>query len=702
MKHKKLKNNKVGIIPNVFGGQTFSKLIEIYNNEGYNKVYFFIKTINTSNKIKADAYTFLSKFCRNKKNYLHAAKFARFAYNIDPKLFRRKFLAFRLASTFDYLESDSLLKTFKNKTIFSTLELKKIEEVEENTKNLKKKKYSPNKGIADFNHIFDEFSELNFKGILKSERLFSDKINSRYGIFLESAWNGNDGYWNKALVDKNFTNEKSKKIFIIIKKCKELDKKFIFWNKEDPLHRNKFLHLSKLSDYLFTTDEESVNFYKKELDHKNVFLLPFGFNEFIFNPSNKKLKLDDIFFAGGYYNYNHQNREKQLKYILPLIKNFNGTIYDRHENLNNERYFFPKEYQKYIKPTIPFVEMANIYKNYKLALNVNSISDSSSMLSRRVFEILACGVPIVSSSSKALDHYFKNIVYQINNKNEGEKIIRRLITKNNHEYKNIAHIGYRECMRKHTMSSRVTLINKIIGKENENADEWPLISIVLPSNRRHELKNIYKNLFCQNYPNIEILFGLTNFKNNDFDYLNSLRFKNSNIKKVEFLNIPENMSLGKKLNTLIKNAKGSYIAKMDDDDIYMKNYLWDLSLPFKFTNCDIVGKKTCYSYLKDMKKSLLRSPGYEHVNTNFINGATFIFKKKVWDKIKFDDITLGEDTSFLEKIKKNKLSVYSSDSLNYMNIRYSDLSKHTFKNFKYDSPELKNESYLELYKKLDV
>ena len=34
-----------------------------------------------------------------------------------------------------------------------------------------------------------------------------------------------------------------------------------------------------------------------------------------------------------------------------------------------------------------------------------------------------------------------------------------------------------------------------------------------------------------------------------------------------------------------------------------------------------------------------------------------------------------------------------------MNIRYSDLSKHTFKNFKYDSPELKNESYLELYKK---
>ena len=140
MKHKKLKNNKVGIIPNVFGGQTFSKLIEIYNNEGYNKVYFFIKTINTSNKIKADAYTFLSKFCRNKKNYLHATKFARFAYNIDPKLFRRKFLAFRLASTFDYLESYSLLKTFKNKTIFSTLELKKIEEVEENTKNLKKKK----------------------------------------------------------------------------------------------------------------------------------------------------------------------------------------------------------------------------------------------------------------------------------------------------------------------------------------------------------------------------------------------------------------------------------------------------------------------------------------------------------------------------------------------------------------------------------
>ena len=139
MKHKTLKNNKVGVMLNVFDGQTFSKLIEIYNNEGYNKAYFFIKKINTSNKIKADAYTFVLKFCRNKKNYLHAAKFARFAHNIDPKPFRRKFLAFRLVSTFDYLESYNLLKIFKDKTIFSTLELKKIEEVEENTKNLKKK-----------------------------------------------------------------------------------------------------------------------------------------------------------------------------------------------------------------------------------------------------------------------------------------------------------------------------------------------------------------------------------------------------------------------------------------------------------------------------------------------------------------------------------------------------------------------------------
>ena len=36
------------------------------------------------------------------------------------------------------------------------------------------------------------------------------------------------------------------------------------------------------------------------------------------------------------------------------------------------------------------------------------------------------------------------------------------------------------------------------------------------------------------------------------------------------------MSLGKKLNTLIKNAKGSYIAKMDDDDIYMKKLFMGL------------------------------------------------------------------------------------------------------------------------------
>ena len=50
-------------------------------------------------------------------------------------------------------------------------------------------------------------------------------------------------------------------------------------------------------------------------------------------------------------------------------------------------------------------------------------------------------------------------------------------------------------------------------------------------------------------------------------------------------------SLGYRYNNIIRYASGNYLAKMDDDDFYFKNYIADMFLPFSFTNADLVGKK---------------------------------------------------------------------------------------------------------------
>ncbi|NGY93841.1 glycosyltransferase family 1 protein [Bacillus megaterium] len=55
-------------------------------------------------------------------------------------------------------------------------------------------------------------------------------------------------------------------------------------------------------------------------------------------------------------------------------------------------------------------------KGYKVMLNVNSVKYSQLCFSRRVFEGLACGTPIISSYSEGVKRMFKDIVLISENK----------------------------------------------------------------------------------------------------------------------------------------------------------------------------------------------------------------------------------------------------------------------------------------------
>src|SRR5690625_7869692 len=50
--------------------------------------------------------------------------------------------------------------------------------------------------------------------------------------------------------------------------------------------------------------------------------------------------------------------------------------------------------------------MLAAYRNYKVFLNVISVTESPSMCARRVFEILASGTPVVSGESAAIPEFF--------------------------------------------------------------------------------------------------------------------------------------------------------------------------------------------------------------------------------------------------------------------------------------------------------
>src|SRR5690606_18075185 len=140
-----------------------------------------------------------------------------------------------------------------------------------------------------------------------------------------------------------------------------------------------------------------------------------------------------------------------------------------------DRYKFPTQYHPFIREAVPFTEVVGLYKRFKVFLNVNTIIDSPTMMSRRVYELLACGTPVVSTPSKAIEEQFSGIVHVANNSTEANVIIEKLLA-DEFYWEKSSHLGYREVMTKHTYSQRARSIEMALGYEVN--DLKPLVSII--------------------------------------------------------------------------------------------------------------------------------------------------------------------------------------------------------------------------------
>ena len=144
------------------------------------------------------------------------------------------------------------------------------------------------------------------------------------------------------------------------------------------------------------------------------------------------------------------------------------------------------------------------------------------------------------------------------------------------------------------------------------------------------------------------------------------------------MTFPKTASLGTKLNAAIAEAQGEFVAKFDDDDWYFPNYLQDMIMTFDFSGADLAGKWTFPVWLEGQDKLILRNPGHEHRQGQFVCGASFTARKAWLEKIPFADRSRGEDTDIIKRTLAAGGKIYSADHFNFINYRAADVSHHTW------------------------
>lgn len=474
----------------------------------------------------------------------------------------------------DFLDKKELENIGKNNLPLSILDLSKATKL--------------SKGLT----LLDPISELCWKdafaGFPISRADFENQIKTSTSqfAFFESAWRANNSRWLYAFTSPELKHSNAQALLKAIEILKARKIPIIFWNKEDPMHYEMFKPIAKYADYIFTTDALIVNKYKQELGNQNVYALPFAAPAKKTNPLKRfSLETQSICFAGTYYAKNHENRKKQMDMLLPALLENNGCIYDRASKEQKEDYAYPIQYREIIRPAVDFEEMVGLYKKFQVFLNVNTITQSTTMMSRRVYELLASGTPVISTPSKAITEQFPGIVLTVNSEEEAKLAAKRLLTDSYFWHKQ-SMLGIREVMHRHTYEQRWSEVESIVLKKRLNAS-MPNIRAICVYHGYIDLELFLRSIAEQSNVEIaEIFIVKSNKLVLDKNILDKYQAKTFSFGDFNIRNY------------LGKSSEIDYTFITDDRVYNFNNSIWGMALAFKYAEVPAVIRSHYYKYSK--------------------------------------------------------------------------------------------------------
>jgi spore maturation protein CgeB len=290
------------------------------------------------------------------------------------------------------------------------------------------------KKIADIRIITPN----NYKSILESKKWRADFL------FVESAWRGYRNMWKYKIASFPFTPQKgilrklykkyylsqgNKKLQEVVLSAKKSGIPTVFWNKEDGVHFNRFIESAKLFDHIFTVDENMIPKYKSMLPSTTtVNSLMFAVEPSLHNFTGFNFKYNMVNFVGSYSQHIHSRRREWQDMMFNAVTavGLDLVIFDRNSDRKSEKYRFPRHSNRVVYPAVPYSKTAQIYNDYYISLNVNTIENSATMFSRRLVEIIACGGVAITNPSPAIEKYFADYCFVVNSIDETINILEYL------------------------------------------------------------------------------------------------------------------------------------------------------------------------------------------------------------------------------------------------------------------------------------
>jgi hypothetical protein len=515
--------------------------------------------------------------------------------------------------------------------------------------------------------ILDEFSDACFRYEADLVRLTKESWREQIErdrpefLFVESAWRGNRENWRGLI--KNARETTDNPLDALVGYCRAHDIPTAFWNKEDPPNFDLFIDAAAKFDYVFTTDADCIERYRGALGHQRIAALPFAAQPKIHNPIGKEESDDfEVAFAGTWYGQKHEERGALLPILLDAAAGRNLHIFDRMSgHTRNDFYEFPEKYAPYLRVGLPYARVLSAYRRFKVFLNVNSVTDSPTMLARRVFEILASSTAVVSTASTAIERMLgDDVVSLVHDEEEARAELDKLLSDPGYRQRR-AHVGYRKVIKQHTYEARFRTVVRALDLELGAVPAAPKVSVILTLDDPSWLDNALANLRRQRYPQIEPLWVLKDgFAAGLTERL--MRERPSG----RIVEASADASRAAMLGRGIELATGDLIGAFEPRDFYGPEFIGDLVLALTYADVDIAGKVAHFSARAFAQSPVLNQPASCHRHVDQVIGTAWLARRAALEGRGIERMLRFKDGRPLIGRGQGTHRMYSADPYNYL------------------------------------
>ena len=238
-------------------------------------------------------------------------------------------------------------------------------------------------------------------------------------------------------------------------------------------------------------------------------------------------------------------------------------------------------------------------------------------------------------------------------------------------------IAMRRCaLRDHSLRSRS---RQILAAAGLGTPGPPEVSILAPTRRPDRLGEVIDTVRSQTYPRLELVLALHGDGFADDAEIAALA--DGLPYSVQIVRVTADKPLGAVLNAAVGASSGSLLTKMDDDDFYASEHVWDLVLAHEYSGAELVGKSAEYVYLERLDKTV-RDTQRQRFSERFIpfvgvsGGVLIIARHDLaaaggWRRVpRRVDIALAQDVTAAGG------RIYWTHGAGYLRVRHGD--EHTW------------------------